>query len=126
MSHNYSKHFNKNNNENNRVGYKQDGSHDHVVDLNQNELPSHNHGNVTPVENNEVENVIHYNDGVVSGCEKLYVREKGTKESKDLCIITKGSEVKVDLTDTSSEEFYKVVTPTGVEGYCMKKFITIK
>lgn len=126
MSHNYSKHFNKNNNDR-RNGFKQDGSHDHVIDVN--ELPSHNHGNVAPEETvlEETANVVHYNDGFVSGCEKLRVREKDSAESGILTVLEKGTELKVDLTeDSSDKEFYKVITPSGVEGYCMKKFITIR
>lgn len=126
MSHNYSKHFNKNNNDK-RNGFKQDGSHDHVVNVN--ELPSYNHGNVAPEETviEQTANVVHYNDGFVSGCEKLNVRKESSKESDVLCILEKGSEVQVDLTeDNTSEEFYKIITPSGVEGYCMKKFITIR
>lgn len=63
--------------------------------------------------------------GFVSGCEKLFVREKPGKEFNHITIIPKNSEVKINLTD-STEEFYKVTTSMGFEGYCMKKFITIK
>lgn len=64
--------------------------------------------------------------GVVTGCNQLYVRKEANKESDPLCILEGNSEVKVDLNDSTSEDFYKVRTSTGVEGYCMKKYITIK
>lgn len=69
----------------------------------------------------EVETVV----GVVSGCEKLNLREEASKDSKVLSILNKGTELVVS-TEESTEDFYKVITATGVEGYCMKKFITIK
>lgn len=63
--------------------------------------------------------------GIVTGCSRLYVREKANKESKFLCIINQNAEVVID-TEKSTKDFYKVCTSTGVEGYCMKKFISIK
>lgn len=64
--------------------------------------------------------------GVVVGCEKLYVREKPGKEFNHVTIISKGTEVQVDKIESTTEDFYKVVTSMGFEGYCMKKFISIK
>lgn len=72
-----------------------------------------------PVE--EVETVI----GVVSGCERLNLRKESSKDSNILVVLNKGVELVVSP-EESTEDFYKVVTEAGVEGYCMKKFITIK
>ena len=63
--------------------------------------------------------------GFVDNCECLRVRKESNVESEELCIINKLSEVVIDL-DNSTDYFYKVTTSEGVEGYCMKKFITIK
>lgn len=63
--------------------------------------------------------------GFVDNCECLRVREESNVDSEELCIINKLSEVVIDL-DNSTDYFYKVTTSEGVEGYCMKKFITIK
>ena len=63
--------------------------------------------------------------GVVSGCEKLNLREKASKDSSVLLILNKDTELTID-TAASTEDFYKVCTSSGVEGYCVKKFITIK
>ena len=63
--------------------------------------------------------------GVVDNCECLRVRKESNVDSEELCIINKLSEVVIDL-DNSTDYFYKVTTSEGVEGYCMKKFITIK
>ena len=117
MSHNYSKMF----------GNK-----------NQQSSPSHEHEvNVVQQMTNQVENVdepiveevkqeIVLVDGIVSGCELLNIRKESSKDAEVLCTIGVNTMVKVDLTvDKEAEEFYKIVTPNGVEGYCMKKFITI-
>lgn len=78
---------------------------------------------VTPVEeNNEVVETV---TGVVTGCEKLFVRTKPNKESNHITIIPKDTEVQINLSE-STEDFYKVTTSMSFEGYCMKKFITIK
>ena len=63
--------------------------------------------------------------GFVDNCECLRVRKESNVDSEELCIINKLSEVVIDL-DNSTDYFYKVKTSEGVEGYCMKKFITIK
>ena len=117
MSHNYSKMF----------GNK-----------NQQSSPSHEHEvNVVQQMTNQVENVdepiveevkqeIVLVDGIVSGCEYLNVREESSKDANILCVIGVNTVLKVDLSsDTETNEFYKVITPNGVKGYCMKKFITI-
>lgn len=70
----------------------------------------------------EVETVV----GVVSGCEKLNLRAEANKDSKILTILDKNTELIVDIDASTTEDFYKVITNAGVEGYCMKKFITIK
>ena len=117
MSHNYSKMF----------GNK-----------NQQSSPSHEHEvNVVQQMTNQVENVdepiveevkqeIVLVDGIVSGCELLNIRTEGSKDADVLSTLGVNTMVKVDLTaDSDAEEFYKIITPNGVEGYCMKKFITI-
>ena len=59
------------------------------------------------------------------GCEKLYVRSDATVGSEPVGVITRDSKVFV-YKDESTEEFYKVCTATGLEGYCMKKFISVQ
>lgn len=63
--------------------------------------------------------------GEVTGCEKLNVRKEPSTDSDVLCIINKSEEVKVDLESTESD-FYKVLTVSGVEGYCMAKYLNLK
>ena len=63
--------------------------------------------------------------GVVVNCKKLNVREEPHIESDVLCVINNGDEVAVDIFETT-EEFYKVCTEAGVEGFCMKKYIEVE
>lgn len=62
----------------------------------------------------------------VTGCKRLNVREKPSKDAKVLCIIDEDEELTTYMTQNEDTDFYKVTTSKGVEGYCMKKFITFK
>lgn len=64
--------------------------------------------------------------GIVTGCEKLNLREKADKSGKVLTVLNKGTEVEVEIDVPTTPDFYKVKTASGLEGYCMKQFITIK
>lgn len=63
--------------------------------------------------------------GLVSNCKKLNVREKPTVEAPVVCEIVCRTELMIDEKE-STEEFYKVRTAAGIEGFCMKKFIAIQ
>ena len=64
--------------------------------------------------------------GVVCNCEKLNVRKKPNVKSEVAAIIGKGVEVEIINSD-STEDFYSVRSVNQfVNGYCMKKYISIK
>lgn len=64
--------------------------------------------------------------GVVCNCEKLNVRKKPNVKSEVAAIIGKGVEVEIINSD-STEDFYSVRGVNQfVNGYCMKKYISIK
>ena len=63
--------------------------------------------------------------GKVIDCKKLRVRESASAEAPVVCEIPVDSEVLIDESG-STEEFYKVCTESGAEGYCMKKFIALE
>ena len=63
--------------------------------------------------------------GEVVNCDKLNVRKEANKESDPVCVINKNEEVTITIED-STEDFYKIITATGIEGYCMKQFINVK
>lgn len=63
--------------------------------------------------------------GIVSNCIKLNVRKEPTPLSTPVAVIDAGTEVEVNM-DESTVTFFKVVTANGVEGFCMNKYITIQ
>lgn len=80
----------------------------------------------TPIETEPVEQLIESEpiEGIVN-CEKLNVRSDATIDSEPVGVINRDSKVFI-YEDESTEEFYKVCTATGLEGYCMKKFISVQ
>lgn len=62
--------------------------------------------------------------GCVTNCFKLNVRKNPSREADVVCIIEAGSDVEIDESG-STEDFYKIYTATGQEGYCMRRFIDI-
>ena len=65
--------------------------------------------------------------GIVANCEKLNLRRSPLKDSNGANIITEllsGVAVVIDE-DESAPDFYKVTTETGLEGYCMRRFIEL-
>lgn len=73
----------------------------------------------------EIEESINSITGIVSDCKKLRVRNAPGLDSDVICEIEAGSIVEIDEVN-STEEFYKVCTETGIDGYCMKKFIKVE
>lgn len=69
------------------------------------------------VENNEI-------IGKVSGFENLYVRKEASKDSEPVGIVTDKDDISIDISH-STDDFYKVITSNGLEGYCVKKFVKI-
>ena len=63
-------------------------------------------------------------DGIVSGCKKLNVRIKPSTAGDIVCVVAEGTTLMIDPSE-STDKWFKVYTETGVEGYCMKNFVTI-
>ena len=63
--------------------------------------------------------------GVVANCGILNVREKPAITTDVVGTIKRDTEVKI-IESESTDEFYKIITSTGMEGFCMKEYITIK
>ena len=62
--------------------------------------------------------------GVVSGCQRLNVREGCSKETESVSVITEGTKVTI-LEELPN--WFKITTANGkINGYCMAKFITVK
>ena len=63
--------------------------------------------------------------GVVTDCLKLNIREKPTKDSRVVTVVTCLDELEIDMGD-SNDDRYAVCTVTGIEGFCMKKFVAVR
>ena len=63
--------------------------------------------------------------GVVTDCLKLNIREKPSMDSKVVTVATCLDELEIDMGD-SNDDWYAVCTATGIEGFCMKKFVAVR
>lgn len=63
--------------------------------------------------------------GEVVDCYSLNLRSGPSKDCDILCGLPRGTEVHINKTE-SSDDFYKVCTATGIEGFCVKAFIRIE
>ena len=67
-------------------------------------------------------------DNMLTGsvnCLRLHIHHKPDLNSEVVCKIRYLTEVKIDL-ENSTEDFYKIHTAIGAEGFCEKYLITIK
>ena len=63
--------------------------------------------------------------GVVFNCFAVYVRSTPDFNHVNIATtISKGTEVTINKSE-STDEFYKVTTPTGILGFCKKEYIKI-
>ena len=62
--------------------------------------------------------------GVVTDCIKLNVRTEPNLKAEVLCELECLSRVVINE-EESTDEFYKVYTSAGIEGFCMKKYIAV-
>lgn len=129
--HDYTKHSNKNNKYENKSRIERKfESADEMVEAANNQ--KHEVVDVAPVVVSEPEVVAPIvpemeapkNLGKVVDCVKLNVREEPNTKASVVFEVNVGSTVIIDET-CSTDEFYKICTEHGVEGYCMKKFIEI-
>ena len=62
--------------------------------------------------------------GKIIEFEKLYVRKEASKYSEPVGIVTDKDYLSIDIIH-STDDFYKVITSNGLEGYCVKEFVKI-
>ena len=82
---------------------------------------------VEPEAQEEQEEVVRHANGIVKA-KKLYVRKEADKDGDVLTIISGGTGVEINLTE-STEDYYKVRVVVDAElkdGYCKKEFIDVK
>ncbi len=63
--------------------------------------------------------------GVVVNCAKLNVRAEASADADIICVLPVNTEITVNA-DKSNNEWVNVCTATGVEGYCMKKYVDVR
>ena len=61
--------------------------------------------------------------GHVTECIKLNVRKDPSPNAEVIGTVNRGDSLIIDPSPFG--DFYKVITPYGIEGYCMKKFVYI-
>lgn len=61
--------------------------------------------------------------GVVN-CLRLHIYSEPSLDSEIVCKVRYSTEVEVNLAE-STEEFYKIYTAIGAEGFCQKDLVTI-
>ena len=60
--------------------------------------------------------------GTVVNCTKLNIRANPSATANVVCILEVNSEMQIDVSK-SNNEWFSVCTATGIEGYCMRKFV---
>lgn len=63
--------------------------------------------------------------GTIANCSKLNVRSKPSTEAEVLTVLEAKSEVLIDPA-RSTTEWLKITTASGVDGFCMRKFVSVK
>ena len=61
-------------------------------------------------------------EGCVVGCAKLNVRSDASLFADVVCTLDVMSEIMIDVNKSTKDWLY-VCTATGIEGYCMRKFV---
>ena len=62
--------------------------------------------------------------GTVMDCSSLNIRAKSNVNSEIIATVKAGTELLIDK-DESVNEWYKVCTEAGIEGFCMKRYVSI-
>lgn len=63
--------------------------------------------------------------GIVSGCKRLNIRKRTSTAAEVLTVVNVGSELVIDVQKSKTYWWY-VRTADGVEGFCMKEYVTVK
>ena len=64
-------------------------------------------------------------DGVVANCTKLNIRKDPSINAEILGVVDVDSEMKIDM-NKSNDKWFHVITAVGIDGYCMRDFVTAK
>lgn len=61
-------------------------------------------------------------EGMVVGCARLNVRAEANLFSDVICTLNAQSEIEINVEKSDNEWFY-ICTASGLEGYCMRKYV---
>ena len=61
----------------------------------------------------------------IANCLRLHIYSEPSTDSDIVCKVRYLTELDVDF-DNSTEEYYKVCTAIGAEGFCQKELVTIQ
>lgn len=64
-------------------------------------------------------------NGVVANCTKLNIRKDPSINAEILGVVDVDSEMKIDM-NKSNDKWFHVITAVGIDGYCMRDFVTAK
>lgn len=62
---------------------------------------------------------------MINNCKKLNIRKKPNKNSDVLGVVTAVNTLTIEEIK-SKPEWVKVITDSGIEGYCMKQYVAVK
>lgn len=102
--------------------------HDKLDEVKTDELEEQNFGVEEMDDTEDIEEIggkVEPKFGVVNGCEKLNIRVKPNVKAEILCVVDAGSELMIDSAN-STDGWFNVFTKAGIEGFCMKEYISIK
>lgn len=63
-----------------------------------------------------------YEEGCVGNCERLNIRSAPSVEAEVLAVVAEGTTLEINLKE-STDDWYCVCTPVGIEGFCMKRYV---
>ena len=63
--------------------------------------------------------------GTVVKCSMVNIRKNPEKNAPVVTTIRRNGTVIIDASE-STAEFYKICTPSGIEGFCMREFIDVQ
>lgn len=64
-------------------------------------------------------------EGFVVDCARLNVRAEASIDSEVVYVLDSMSEIEVDM-NKSTNEWLHICTASGVEGYCMRKYVEVR
>lgn len=63
--------------------------------------------------------------GIVTDCMRLNIRSEPRADAPIVCTISCLTEVMIDE-DESTQDYYKIYLASGLDGFCVKKFIAVR